>query len=212
MTRPRRRVELASRGCSSGANCSHAAYDYGDCVSVDVSPYSPQWPVAFGSVAADLAKALADTDSVQIEHVGSTSVPGLAAKPILDIDVVVDVDDLVAAVGTLNAAGYVHRGDLGVIGREAFHAPDDSPMRHVYVCERGGLAVRNHLAVRDELKRNAALRDEYGAVKVALAADPDMDIDTYIARKSDALQKVLVQSDLTPDELRAILRLNDPTA
>lgn len=142
----------------------------------------------------------------------STSVPGLAAKPILDIDILVDAPDVSAAVSALASIGYVHRGDLGVSGREAFAAPDDKPRRHVYVCQRNTLHVRNHLAVREVLRSRADLRDEYAAVKLSLAAEPDMDIDTYIARKSAVLQKVLAVSDLTADERFQILRLNDPDA
>jgi GrpB-like predicted nucleotidyltransferase (UPF0157 family) len=181
-------------------------------VSVEVVRYSELWPAAFASVSAVLGNALADIGSAQVEHVGSTSVPGLAAKPVLDIDVIVDTADVVRAVTALEEIGYVHRGDLGVAGREAFHAPDESPRRHVYVCERGTLHVRNHLAVREVLRRDAALRDEYSRVKLELAADPAMDIDTYIARKSGVLQEVLARSDLTPEECREILRLNDPDA
>lgn len=181
-------------------------------VPVEVVPYSERWPDAFASVAAALRHALVDIGSAQVEHVGSTSVPGLAAKPVLDVDVIVDAPDVVSAVMALQAIGYVHRGDLGVAGREAFHAPDEAPRRHVYVCERGTLNVRNHLAVRDVLKRDTVLREEYSRVKLRLAADPTMDIDTYVARKSAVLQKVLAQSDLSPAECREILRLNDPGA
>ena len=179
---------------------------------VDVVAYSPSWPQQFELVAADLRAALVAVPSARVEHVGSTSVPGLAAKPILDIDVIVDGEHLAAAVAALCAAGYVHRGDLGVTDREAFEAPDEEPRRHVYVCRAGTLNVRNHLAVRDVLRRRADLREEYAAVKLALAADPDMDIDTYIARKSGVLQKVLAMADLTEEERREILRLNDPSA
>lgn len=128
--------------------------------------------------------------------------PGLAAKPVLDIDVIVDAADMTTAVAALGAIGYEARGDLGVAGREAFFAPDDNPKRHVYVCQRGTLNVRNHLAVRDVLRRDRSLRDEYGSVKLALAADTTMEIETYIARKSAVLQKVLAHSDLTSEERR----------
>jgi GrpB-like predicted nucleotidyltransferase (UPF0157 family) len=162
--------------------------------------------------ATILRTALADVPSAAVEHVGSTSIPGLAAKPIIDIDVVVDADDLPAAIAALETLGYVHRGDLGVTDREAFNAPDEEPRRHVYVCRRGTLNVRNHLAVRAVLRSRPDLRDEYGAVKTALASDPEMGIDTYVACKSAVLQKVLAVSDLTPEELLHILRLNDPIA
>lgn len=173
--------------------------------------YDPSWQDRFEKVAAVLSGALADGPAASVEHVGSTSVPGLAAKPILDIDVIVAPEDVSAAVAALVRIGYVHRGDLGVAGREAFFAPDEDPRRHVYVCAAGTLNVRNHLAVRDVLRRRDDLRDEYAAVKLALAAEPDMDIDTYIARKSDVIQKVLAASDLTDTERRQILSLNDPS-
>ncbi len=173
--------------------------------------YDPSWQDRFWKVAAALSAALADGPPASIEHVGSTSVPGLAAKPVLDIDVIVVPEDVPAAVAALARIGYRHRGDLGVAGREAFLAPDEDPRRHVYVCAAGTLNVRNHLAVRDVLRRRDDLRDEYAAVKLALAADPDMDIDTYIARKSDVLQKVLAAADLTDAERRQILSLNDPS-
>ncbi len=147
---------------------------------------------------------------MRIEHVGSTSVPGLAAKPILDIDIIVDGAHLSAAIDALQGIGYAHRGDLGISEREAFHSPDDDPRRNVYVCRTGSLSVRNHLAVRAVLRARPDLREEYAAVKLSLAANPDMDIDTYIARKSAVLQKVLEISDLTERERRQILLVNDP--
>lgn len=179
---------------------------------VEVVPYSPSWPAQFEVVAGDLRRALAGLSSARVEHVGSTSVPGLAAKPILDIDVIVDGEEMPRAVGAMTAAGYVHRGDLGVADREAFHPPDDHPRRNVYVCRAGTLSVRNHLAVRDVLRTRADLREEYAAVKLRLTADPAMDIETYIAGKSAVLQRVLAESDLSDDERLRILRLNDPTA
>ncbi|RYB90705.1 GrpB family protein [Nocardioides glacieisoli] len=179
---------------------------------IRVVDWSPGWAEQFEAVAAVLRDALAGIGSARVEHVGSTSVPGLAAKPILDIDVVVDAADVTGAVTALESVGYVHRGDLGVTGREAFYAPDE-PRRHVYVCTAGTTNVRNHLAVRDVLRARDDLRDAYAAVKLALAADPAMDIETYIAGKSAVLQRVLeVSGEFTDDELAAIGRLNDATA
>ena len=179
---------------------------------IRVVDWSPQWAEQFEAVAAVLRDALAGIGSASVEHVGSTSVPGLAAKPILDIDVVVDAADVPAAVTALESVGYVHRGDLGVTGREAFFAPDE-PRRHVYVCTAGTTNVRNHLAVRDVLRSRDDLRDAYASVKLALAADPAMDIDTYIAGKSAVLQQVLeVSGEFSDAELAAIERLNDSGA
>lgn len=181
-------------------------------MAVHVEAYSPAWPQQFEKIAVQLRSVLGRVPSATIEHVGSTSVPGLAAKPVLDIDIVVPGEDIADAVEALESVGYAHRGDLGVTGREAFDAPDDNPRRNVYVCRAGSLSVRNHLAVRDVLRTRPDLRDEYGAMKRRLAADPSMDIETYVAKKSAVLQKVLALSDFTDDERREIRRLNDPSA
>ena len=177
---------------------------------IEVVAWSASWSVLFAGLADDLRAALADIPGARVEHVGSTSVPGLAAKPVLDVDIVVDRAHVAAAVAALAAVGYVHRGDLGVTGRQAFLAPDTAPRRHVYICESGTLNLRNHLAVRDVLRRRPDLRHEYAAVKLALAADPAMDIDAYLAGKTAVLQKVLAESDLTTEELAQIRGLNDP--
>lgn len=182
-------------------------------MSIEVVAWSPVWSRQFEAVASVLRTALATVPGARVEHVGSTSVAGLAAKPILDIDVIVPKADVAAAVAALVGIGYVHRGDLGVVGREAFLAPDRAPRRHVYVCERGTVNVRNHLAVRDTLKARDDLRDAYGDLKLSLADDPHLDIDTYIARKSAVVQRVLAASgEFSADELAAIRRLNDPEA
>jgi GrpB-like predicted nucleotidyltransferase (UPF0157 family) len=79
---------------------------------------------------------VADLDA-QVEHVGSTSVPGLAAKPIIDVDVVVaSADDVPAAIERLRSRGYVYQGDKGIKGREAFLWPRGARPHHLYVVVR----------------------------------------------------------------------------
>jgi GrpB-like predicted nucleotidyltransferase (UPF0157 family) len=178
---------------------------------VELAAPDPAWPQAFAAEQQRIRTALPGL-AIEVHHTGSTSVPGLAAKPILDIDVVVDAADVGAAVTALESIGLVHRGNLGVTGREAFFAPGE-PRRNVYVCTAGTTNVRNHLAVRDVLRERDDLRDAYAAVKLALAADPTMDIDTYLAGKSAVLQQVLeVSGEFSDDELAAIHRLNDSSA
>ncbi len=178
-------------------------------VAISVVDSSEEWPLQFEGVAADLRLALAEVRVRSIEHVGATSVPGLAAKPIIDIDVIVDSQDVPAAVAALEAVGYQHRGDLGLSGREVFLAPDDAPARHVYVCEVDSIHVRNHLAVRQVLRQRADLRDRYAAVKRQLTADDDIAIDEYVAGKSAILQEILELAELTESERAQILRLNN---
>lgn len=177
--------------------------------AVEVVDWSPSWAGQYDAVAAVLREALGGIEPAMVEHVGSTSVAGLPAKPILDVDVIVEARDVPAAIAALESVGYAHRGDLGVAGREAFDAPGP-PRRNVYVCTAGTANVRNHLAVREVLRSRDDLRDAYADVKRALAADPEMDIDTYIAGKSAVLQQVLeVSGEFSDSELAAIRRLND---
>lgn len=175
---------------------------------VEVVAYSRDWPVQFARVADDLRQVLDGVQVDAIEHVGSTSVPGLAAKPILDIDVIVQPEQVASATAALERAGYRHEGDLGLEGREAFASPDNTPRRHVYVCRTGTIHLRNHLAVRDILRRRKDLRDEYATVKLGLAAEPDTDIGSYLSRKSLIMQRLLEHSDLDDDERQQIWQVN----
>lgn len=172
---------------------------------VEVVEYRPSWPSRFEALRAELSGALDAAGAAYrgIEHVGSTAVPGLAAKPVIDVDVVVDADGVEAATVALTTLGLVPRGDLGVAGRYAFDPPARLAPSHVYVAVDGCLALRNHLAVRDVLRSDAALRDEYGEVKRRAAAAAS-DIDEYILLKSEVLERVLRRGGLTDDERAAI--------
>ena len=84
---------------------------------IEIADYDPRWPATFASLRDRIAPLLPDAT---IEHVGSTSVPGLAASPIIDLDVIVaDASDVPLAIALLATLRYAHRGDLGVPGREA---------------------------------------------------------------------------------------------
>lgn len=180
-------------------------------MTIEVVPYSPDWPAQFADVAKTLHVALHGVDVLSIEHVGSTAVPGLAAKPILDIDVVVSRPSRHNAIHALRAAGYEHLGEQGIPDRHALRAPEHGPRRNVYVCIAGALALRNHLAVRDALRRSLELRLRYERVKLALAGRPGLSMQQYVAGKSAVLQDILAISDLTSEEKRAILEANiDP--
>ena len=178
---------------------------------VVVVPYDPSWAEQFNAVRNSLLAALKGVPVRSIEHVGSTSVPGLAAKPRLDIDVVVAGDAVPAARAALEAAGYTWLGDLGITDRHAFRAPDQAPPRNVYVVVDGCLALRNHLAVRDLLRRDARLRDDYGRHKLGLAARDYDDVDQYVLDKSLVLQRILAAAGLGRDELNAIEAMNRGT-
>jgi GrpB-like predicted nucleotidyltransferase (UPF0157 family) len=156
-----------------------------------VVEYDRAWPVAFAALRAPIEEALRGVALV-IEHVGSTAVPGLAAKPIIDIDAVVPSPaEIPMAIDRLASMGYVHSGNLGIEGREAFESPAALPAHHLYLCVKGGSALANHLAVRDYLRRDPATAAEYGRLKMRLAEQFPHDIESYMAAKTDFLAAIL---------------------
>jgi GrpB-like predicted nucleotidyltransferase (UPF0157 family) len=177
-------------------------------MQIVISDYRPEWPAQFEALRARLAPALGPV-ALSIEHVGSTSVPGLAAKPIIDLDVVIaSPAELPAAVAALQTLGYQHQGDLGVPDREAFRGGPAEVDHHLYVCIHGSLALRNHLLVRDALRGSAALRERYGAVKRGLAARFPEDIDAYVDGKTAVLAEILASQGMARAELEAIAGVN----
>lgn len=145
----------------------------------------------------------ADVPCLSIEHVGSTSVPGLAAKPVIDIDVVVAVEHVEGATEALARIGFTPLGDLGIPGRAALVTPERFAPSNTSVMVDGSLPLRNHLAVRSVLRADPELRDEYATVK-RRAAGSAVDIDDYLRRKSDVLERILERAGLSDADRAAI--------
>jgi GrpB-like predicted nucleotidyltransferase (UPF0157 family) len=120
--------------------------------TVVVVEYDPEWPRRFDDLRARIWPALAGVAD-RIEHVGSTSVPGLKAKPIIDMTIVVrqraDVPPVIERLATL---GYHHLGNLDIEDLEAFARPAGLPRHRLYVCPDGTIGIVNQLAVRDYLR------------------------------------------------------------
>jgi len=172
---------------------------------IEIVPYDTRWPTQFEALRQVYVAAL-DGDTVSVEHVGSTSVPGLAAKPILDIDLVIPSRrDLAPAVRRLARLGYRHQGDLGIVGREAFSrdgaddVPRDGsgrqwPEHHLYVCAADSEELHRHLAFRDALRADPRLVEDYAALKRALAERFRHDRDAYSTAKTEFVQRVLADA------------------
>lgn len=172
---------------------------------IEVCEYDPEWPVRFERLRAEYQAAMdrAGVPVVVIEHVGSTSVPGLAAKPVIDVDVVVAAHDVAAASDVLVGLGFEPRGELGIPQRWAFYEPERLAATNTYVVVEGSLSLRNHLAVRDLLRADPVLRDEYAAVKRRVGAVA-ADIDQYGAGKNAMVQRLLEAAGLTDAERASI--------
>jgi GrpB-like predicted nucleotidyltransferase (UPF0157 family) len=176
--------------------------------TVVVVEYDPGWPEAFEGLRSRVWAAVSDV-ALSVEHVGSTSVPGLAAKPIIDISVVVrEKLDAPAAISRLATLGYVHRGNLGIDGREAFDSPEGLPMHNLYLCPCNSPALANHLAVRDYLHTHPEAATEYGELKKRLAKEFPDDIDSYIDGKTDMLLSTLRGTGFPSEHIREIERAN----
>ncbi len=163
---------------------------------LEVVTYDPAWPDSFARIRDALEPVVGDV-ALRIDHVGSTAVPDLDAKPIIDLDVVVAHEDSVSAVVTrLADAGYRWRGDLGVPGREVFDAPADSPLptHHLYLVVEGNRAHLNHLLLRDELRNDPQLRHDYAALKRRNAELARGNMDIYIAAKANFVADVLTRA------------------
>lgn len=158
--------------------------------TVIVVEYDPSWPALFRFFRERLARALGSM-AAAIEHVGSTAVSHLAAKPIIDIDVLLaDEADLPAAIDRLADIGYVYQGDLGIPGREAFLAPAQDSPHHLYVCPPQSREFQKHLAFRDYLRAHPEEAKEYGDLKQALALEFKDNRSAYIDGKTEFVARM----------------------
>jgi GrpB-like predicted nucleotidyltransferase (UPF0157 family) len=153
--------------------------------------YDPGWPELFKKLRACIANALGDL-AAAIEHVGSTAVPGLTAKPVIDIDVLLSSSgSLPRAIERLAPLGYTHQGNLGIANREAFSQPLGQPAHHLYVCPFDSPEYRRHIAFRDYLRTHAETAKLYGELKRNLAAEFRHDRERYTAGKTEFVEKIL---------------------
>ncbi|MDC0035121.1 GrpB family protein [Chloroflexi bacterium] len=173
---------------------------------IEISDYQSEWQRQFLQIRNAILPALSEI-TTQIEHVGSTSVPGLPAKPIIDIDVVItSKSDFNSVKSKLEAMGYQYLGDQGVPYREAFRCRPEDINHHLYVCEDGILALQNHITLRDHLRKNVGDRNRYGILKRKLAKQFKNDIDAYVEGKTNFIIEILSKYGIK--ELDEIIEVN----
>ncbi|MFL6006884.1 MAG: GrpB family protein [Gaiellaceae bacterium] len=155
--------------------------------------YDPAWPRLYAREEARIRDALGDT-ALQIEHIGSTSIPGLAAKPIVDIVLVVpDSADEPAYVPALEAAGYVHRiREPDWFEHRLLKGTD--PKVHLHVFSPGCAEVERMIRFRDHLRRDARDRDLYERTKRELAQRDWKYVQHYADAKSDVVEEILARA------------------
>ncbi|KAJ5711622.1 hypothetical protein N7488_005778 [Penicillium malachiteum] len=191
-------------------------------MKVHVEPYNPEWPKLFLEIKGQLQDILKDVPIVSIEHIGSTSIPLLQAKPVIDIDIIIPPTSLESGRNALIQAGFTDCGEMGIPGRFAFREPgygrfDDAygggeslKLRyHTYLIIEGCTALRNHLDIRRVLLESPSLREEYGQVKSQLAEKELENIDQYVSGKTAILCKILREAGWGEEELEPVIKANE---
>ena len=166
---------------------------------IEVVPYDAEWKTAFETIKNEIECAIGGY-ILRVEHVGSTSVEGMSAKPCIDIDVVIENSSMLGKViEGLSAIGYIHEGDLGIKGREAFKYVNKPHLmkHHLYVCPSDSEELRRHVTFRDFLRANPDAAAKYSRVKEAAAALFPNDIEKYIEYKSPCIAEIYALCGLT---------------
>jgi len=192
-------------------------------LKIQISEYDPTWPAIFERIKESLTAILtaSGVPILAIEHIGSTSVPNLAAKPIIDIDIVVAPTSITAAYQALSFGGYAFNPENTGIDRMSFRwnghthdsgasrpTEDGEVRRAVYLNMPGGVSLQNHLAVREVLRRDEGLREEYSEVKRRLAEQEFSGIGAYGGAKSAVLRKILGRSEIGTEAMEGITSVN----
>lgn len=165
---------------------------------VIVLPYDSTWKSDFEKIKAEIENAVGDL-ILSVEHVGSTSVEDMSAKPCIDIDVVIeDYSVFEDIIQRLAAIGYTHEGDLGIPDRHAFKYTDKSHLQthHLYVCPQFSKELHRHLTFRNFLREHPEAVKKYSAVKEEAAKLFPENIDSYIEYKSPCIEELYKQCGL----------------
>jgi GrpB-like predicted nucleotidyltransferase (UPF0157 family) len=159
---------------------------------VTVLPYDKAWKSDFEEIKKEIESAIGDL-IIGIEHVGSTSVEGMSAKPCIDIDVIIkDYSVFAAVVSRLETIGYIHEGNLGIKDREAFKYLDKPHLKthHLYVCPAYSEELHRHITFRNFLRSHPEAVKKYSSIKETAAKLFPDDIDGYIRYKSPCIEEL----------------------
>ncbi|MEK3854354.1 GrpB family protein [Cytobacillus sp. FSL H8-0458] len=157
---------------------------------VIITAYNPDWPSRFQREKKPIMAIFKD-EILNIHHIGSSSIPGLAAKPVIDIlPVVIDIERVNHFNGEMAALGYEPHGENGLPGRRYFQKGGNLRTHHIHIYEKGNPAITRHLAFRDYLRENGEDAKQYGTLKLELAKQFPFDINSYIKGKEALVQEI----------------------
>ena len=169
---------------------------------------STGWNRDFNAIK-DYLSELVSKWHASIEHVGSTAIPGLASRPIIDIDIIISHDYVAdGQITAIESLGYLHEGEKRMIGRHAFRQLNLLPRHHLYLCLSDSGALKNHLAFRDYLLRHPEKVAEYSSLKQRLAMLYPYDRQSYIKGKTGFIVACLREAGLSGQLIRQIEEVN----
>jgi GrpB-like predicted nucleotidyltransferase (UPF0157 family) len=160
-----------------------------------LSPYETDWPLLFLAERERLCAALGESvQDIQIQHIGSTSIPGMPAKPILDIGVsVTNFEEAVCCIPLLEQLGYSYKGENGIPRRHYF-VKGDPRTHHLHMLELASEEWKSHLLFRDYLRGNQEIAQAYAELKRQLAMRFAADREAYQTGKESFIKAVLQQA------------------
>lgn len=159
---------------------------------VEVVPHNPQWQQAFNTESQSIASII-DRNLVLIHHIGSTAIPHIYAKPIIDILVEVKEINLVTKkTSAMIALGYEAMGEFGLIGRRYFRKENSLGIRthHVHIYETNSSEIKRHLAFRDYMIAHPQAAEQYSLLKQELAKKYPDNIESYMDGKNDFIKRI----------------------
>lgn len=157
---------------------------------VVVTEYNPDWEKLFQAAAAEL-KGILGEECLAIHHIGSTSIEGMAAKPVIDLmPVVRKIETVDSFNGKMKTLGYEPRGENGMPGRRYFQKGGDERSHHIHIYENGNREIARHLAFRNYLQKHAKEAERYGTLKKSLAEKYPWDIEKYIRGKEALVAEI----------------------
>ncbi len=161
---------------------------------VEIVPYDAAWPARFSEIAHAL-KALLGDYVLDIHHIGSTSIPGMAAKPLIDIDVIMPTAaNVIDACPLMEAAGYEPRGNRYDADIFAFMKRSATPRQRIYLCPEGHDTHHRRIQFRDYLRTHPQAASDYQALKLKLAEDFEYDGDGYTAAKAAFVHDIVARA------------------
>ena len=158
---------------------------------IEVVPYDPEWEIKFRMEADFLKKVFAD-ELLEVYHIGSTAVPGILAKPIIDLlPVVRDIDKVEQFNPQLEQQGYITKGEFGIPGRRYFvKGSEEKHLFHIHIFQKGSPEITRHLLFREYMRAHPLEAEEYSRLKEELARKYHRDGQAYTQAKSGFIRKI----------------------